>query len=146
MSEKKASDGSSFSFTSDLFGIRDTSSLSSNHIFGPVFSSSSSFKASQNSEVGGKSHAVSYSPKTEGSSKYKECKNGSTSSREVGSFYQEQRTNPCHLSSSIYYGGQDIYTDQNPGTGFNSSLKRDGGEDDSGGASRGNWWQGSLYY
>lgn len=44
MSEKKASDGSSFSFTSDLFGIRDTSSLSSNHIFGPVFSSSSSFK------------------------------------------------------------------------------------------------------
>ncbi|XP_031738650.1 uncharacterized protein LOC101220657 isoform X2 [Cucumis sativus] len=144
MSEKKPSDASSFSFTSDLFGIRDTSSLSSNHIFGPVFSSS--FKPSgQHSEVGGKSPALSYFPKT-GNSKYKECKNGSTSSREMGSFYQEQRTNPCHLSSSIYYGGQDVYT-QNPATGFNSPLKRDhGGEDDSGGASRGNWWQGSLYY
>lgn len=143
MSEKKASDGSSFSFTTDLFGTRDTSSLSSNHIFGPVFSSS--FKASQHSEVGGKSQAFSCSPKTEGNSKYKEGRSQSTSSREMGSFYQEQRTDPCHLSSSIYYGGQDVCT-QNPGTGFNSSLKRDGGEDDSGGASRGNWWQGSLYY
>lgn len=57
----------------------------------------------------------------EGNSKYKECKNGSTSSREMGSFYQEQRTNPCHLSSSIYYGGQDVYT-QNPATGFNSPV------------------------
>ncbi|XP_038905460.1 uncharacterized protein LOC120091479 isoform X3 [Benincasa hispida] len=142
MSEKKASDGSSFSFTSDLFGTRDTSDLSSTHIFGPIYSSS--FKASQHSEVGGKSKAFSCSLKT-GTSEYKECKNQSTSSREMDSFYQEQRTDPCHLSSSIYYGGRDVYT-QNPGTGFNSSLKRDGGEDDSGGASRGNWWQGSLYY
>lgn len=24
--------------------------------------------------------------------------------------YQEQRVQPCHLSSSIYYGGQDVYS------------------------------------
>ncbi|MED6205526.1 hypothetical protein PIB30_018514 [Stylosanthes scabra] len=66
----------------------------------------------------------------------------------MSSIYEEQRVQPCHLSSSIYYGGQDIYshpqTTQN--SGLNSLYKKDGGEDDSGSASRGNWWQGSLYY
>lgn len=26
-----------------------------------------------------------------------------------GSGYQDQRVQPCHLSSSIYYGGPDVY-------------------------------------
>lgn len=26
-----------------------------------------------------------------------------------GSVYEEQRVQPCHLSSSIYYGGPDVY-------------------------------------
>lgn len=30
--------------------------------------------------------------------------------RDMSSIYQEQRVQPCHLSSSIYYGGQDIYS------------------------------------
>ncbi|XP_022145691.1 uncharacterized protein LOC111015084 [Momordica charantia] len=88
----------------------------------------------------------------ESNSKSKETKSQNTSSREASSFNQEQIAHPCHLSSSIYYGGQDVYphphNTQNPATGLNSSIKKDGEEDDddSGGASRGNWWKGSLYY
>ncbi|XP_031482397.1 uncharacterized protein LOC116252269 [Nymphaea colorata] len=57
-----------------------------------------------------------------------------------------------YLSSSLYYGGRDIYTpsptSQAPGI---SKFPKDGNEDDpisnnSNSASRGNWWQGSLYY
>ncbi|KAL1158552.1 hypothetical protein V6Z11_A08G231200 [Gossypium hirsutum] len=53
----------------------------------------------------------------------------------VGSIYQEQ-IEPCHLSSSIYYGGQDIYirscSDQDSG------LNDDSEGDQSGYASIGN--------
>ncbi|KAF6176023.1 hypothetical protein GIB67_032646 [Kingdonia uniflora] len=62
----------------------------------------------------------------------------------------QETLGPCSLSSSIYYGGQDIYPNS-PSTGSSDSsynFKKDGGdgEDDSNEASRGNWWQGSLYY
>ncbi|KAF2311913.1 hypothetical protein GH714_027326 [Hevea brasiliensis] len=68
------------------------------------------------------------------------------------SIFMEERAEPCHLSSSLYYGGQDNYS-QPPSShsGSYPMFKKDGGEDDpngnnSNGASRGNWWQGSLYY
>ncbi|KAK2642050.1 hypothetical protein Ddye_023813 [Dipteronia dyeriana] len=69
--------------------------------------------------------------------------------------FQEERAEPCHLSSSLYYGGQDIYSYSPSIRGAPESYplfkKDDKGEDDpngnnSNGASRGNWWQGSLYY
>ncbi|KAB2035326.1 hypothetical protein ERO13_D04G125500v2 [Gossypium hirsutum] len=62
----------------------------------------------------------------------------------VGSTYQEQIVEPCHLSSSIYYGGQDIYIRSH--SDQDSGLNDDSEEDESGYASRGNWWQGSVYY
>ncbi|KAB1225845.1 hypothetical protein CJ030_MR1G005230 [Morella rubra] len=30
--------------------------------------------------------------------------------KDRGSIFQEERMEPCHLSSSLYYGGQDIYS------------------------------------
>ncbi|KAF5744559.1 hypothetical protein HS088_TW07G00132 [Tripterygium wilfordii] len=67
--------------------------------------------------------------------------------------FQEEKVEPCHLSSSLYYGGQDNYThsSNNQSNGSYPTFKKDGGEGDSNGnsagdASRGNWWQGSLYY
>ncbi|KAL6998376.1 hypothetical protein U1Q18_008501, partial [Sarracenia purpurea var. burkii] len=76
-----------------------------------------------------------------------EGENQSAPSKDMSHFYQDQRVHPCHLSSSIYYGGQDIYShpQNTPGPGH-TTITNDGGEDDSGSASRGNWWQGSLYY
>ncbi|XP_039019334.1 uncharacterized protein LOC120150779 [Hibiscus syriacus] len=73
--------------------------------------------------------------------------NANPANSEAGSIYPQQCSQPCHLSSSIYYGGQDVcphpQTNQDSGIG---SVYKDDGEDDSGYAIRGNWWQGSLYY
>lgn len=43
-------------------------------------------------------------------SKISESDSHNVSDRDMSSIYQEQRVQPCHLSSSIYYGGQDIYS------------------------------------
>ncbi|KAG5550344.1 hypothetical protein RHGRI_015342 [Rhododendron griersonianum] len=78
-----------------------------------------------------------------------EGENVSIPNRESSSpIYEEQRGQPCHLSSSLYYGGQDIYSHpQNTQASsyptvsacYDTSVNKDGGEDDSGSASRGNW-------
>ncbi|CAN0910773.1 hypothetical protein LINGRAPRIM_LOCUS1557 [Linum grandiflorum] len=72
---------------------------------------------------------------------------------------KEEKMVPCHLSSSIYYGGQENYShsSNNPSATSVSFpiYKKDHGGDDgddpngsnsNSAASRGNWWQGSLYY
>ncbi|KAF2291711.1 hypothetical protein GH714_035311 [Hevea brasiliensis] len=71
--------------------------------------------------------------------------------KEKNSIFMEERAEPCHLSSSLYYGGHDNYS-QPPSSHISGSypmFKRDGEEDDpnrsnSNGASRGNWWQGKV--
>ncbi|GMI80812.1 Salt Induced Serine rich [Hibiscus trionum] len=67
------------------------------------------------------------------------------------SFYHNETVEPSYLSSSIYYGGQENYSPSSKTTGAPQYLKREGEDDDPNGnnssaASRGNWWQGSLYY
>jgi hypothetical protein len=66
---------------------------------------------------------------------------------------QEDRVEPCHLSSSLYYGGQDVYARSTTNQTYPpvKNDRRRSGEDDANGqnpqdVSRGNWWQGSLYY
>ncbi|CAI9091585.1 OLC1v1026654C3 [Oldenlandia corymbosa var. corymbosa] len=70
---------------------------------------------------------------------------------ERNSVYQNESTEPCYFSSSIYYGGQEVYSPAGQTTNPPPNFKKDGGDDDPNGnnsssASRGNWWQGSLYY
>ncbi|CAK9137618.1 unnamed protein product [Ilex paraguariensis] len=149
------SSSSPSSFTSDLFGSKDSSSSSSSGIFGSIFAPSSKMlgRESLRSEAVEKKHdsaSQSWSTKPgapdtppwsneEGSQ--------SISNRDVTSFYHQEKVQPCHLSSSIYYGGQDVYSQpQNTQTSGYSNFNKNWGEDDSGSASRGNWWQGSLYY
>lgn len=75
-----------------------------------------------------------------------------TSSKEHESLFQDR--GECPLSSSLFYGGQeDMYIKSSDAqkTVSYPSYKKEGGEYDSSGnnqhsASRGNWWQGSLYY
>ncbi|KAL7598797.1 uncharacterized protein LOC111907252 [Lactuca sativa] len=67
------------------------------------------------------------------------------------SIFQE-RVEPSPLSSSLYYGGQeDMYvcSSSDPTSQSYSKFKKFDGKDDPNhlhSASRGNWWQGSLYY
>lgn len=160
-----ASSSSFSSLSTDLFGPKDSPSASSSansssagifsHIFSPPStrlgmdsSRSNSFgtRGEQNhgQVLNGKQASAGSIPQ---SSEQKSVLN-----KDGSSVFHNEIADPCSLSSSLYYGGRDICS-QSPnarasGTGHN--FKKDGGgEDDSDNsniASRGNWWQGSLYY
>ncbi|XP_027336498.1 uncharacterized protein LOC113850242 isoform X2 [Abrus precatorius] len=141
------------SFTSELFGSKE-SHPSSSGIFGSIFSPPSPKvlgRESLRSEVSGKTANETWSSKFGIQDDFSKGNDGQAQNavdKDMSSIYQDQRVHPCHLSSSIYYGGQDIYSQPQSAQneGLNSLNKNDGGEDDPGIASRGNWWQGSLYY
>ncbi|WZZ23355.1 hypothetical protein YC2023_124742 [Brassica napus] len=151
------SSSSSPSLTSQLFGSRNNPpSSSSSEIFESIFAPSSKVMG-QETVTGGGGGWNDKSSKTGGDVDKNREEFGS-------SVYQQERVQPCHLSSSIYYGGPDVYFQPQNSTvnsaavfkGFRTKVtvlgyclsekKKEGGEDDSGSASRGNWWQGSLYY
>ncbi|XP_024028064.1 uncharacterized protein LOC21399963 [Morus notabilis] len=152
MEGKKQVGSSSSSFTTELFGSKDSSSSSG--IFGSIFPPPSNSKVLERESLhsgtpGKNENFVNKSCNTKSGTAddafSKESESQSQQNRDTTSNYYEQRVQqPCHLSSSIYYGGQDIYS--RPPGAENSTYKKDGTEDDSGSASRGNWWQGSLYY
>ncbi|KAL5550223.1 hypothetical protein UlMin_000399 [Ulmus minor] len=145
--EGKKQGGSSSSFTTELFGSKD--SASSSGIFGSIFAPSSKVVGRESLRSGlavKKQDSVSESSYSKTATlddalKSKEDDNQILQGKDKSSIYQDQRVQPCHLSSSIYYGGPDIYAP--PQSAQDSSYKKDGNEDDS---ERGNWWQGSLYY
>ncbi|PIN06112.1 hypothetical protein CDL12_21341 [Handroanthus impetiginosus] len=142
------------SFTSDLFGEKDSSpAASSSGIFDSIFAPparASGKESLRSSEFEKKNDSASWSGKTTVSDKNVggQEQSWSTTSKDKSSYYnQEEKVQPFHYSSSIYYGGQDVYSQpqsaDNPGI---TTFSKDVGDDDSDSASRGNWWQGSLYY
>lgn len=157
--EYKKQGGSSSSFAADIFGAKESPpSSSSTGVFASIFPPPHSVVGTKSS-----SEVIGYRQKHHNENQGWNSKQGNqvgperascnTTSKD-GSIFREERGEPCHLSSSIYYGGRDVYS-QSPGAKTSSShptLKKDGGEDDQNGtnsvsgASRGNWWQGSLYY
>ncbi|KAL3531760.1 hypothetical protein ACH5RR_005281 [Cinchona calisaya] len=139
MEGRKKSDSSTFT---DLFGSKDSSISSSSEIFGSIF-------APPSKVLGRESQRPDVIEKKQGPSgqvwNTKAGPSESIPNKEMSSFYQEEKVQPCHLSSSIYYGGQDVYSQpQNTQASSYTTFTKDVGEDDSGFASRGNWWQGVL--
>ncbi|KAJ6699531.1 hypothetical protein OIU79_012734 [Salix purpurea] len=131
-----SSSSSSSSFTSDLFGSKEYPP-SSMGIFGSIFAPTSPKvlgRESLRSEVADKKqdsandawNTNSGTPASDLTSKRNEGESQSTPNKDMSSIYQEQRSS--HTSS------------------MNPVFKKDGPEDDTGSASRGNWWQGGLYY
>ncbi|KAM7499311.1 hypothetical protein LguiA_023725 [Lonicera macranthoides] len=131
---------SSSSFTAELFGPKDSApSPSPTGLFGSVFGPSST-------GVGRKSsHSGSSVRNQDLGSQYGNPKHGTTD-------YTSQRgkdetIEPCYFSSSIYYGGQEVYSpNTNSSSASHHTFKKDEGNDDPNGtssnsASRGNWWQ-----
>ncbi|KAG5238285.1 hypothetical protein OIU76_014772 [Salix suchowensis] len=153
------SSSSSSSFTANLFGTTESAPVSSAGVFASMFPPPSTVlgRKSSGSEVTGSWQKQSYGNQTrnpkQGSSAKSQAVTYSMPDRDRNPVIQEERMEPCHLSSSLYYGGQENYS-QSPGTQMAGSypiFKKDGGEDDPSSsnphsASRGNWWQGSLYY
>ncbi|XP_027348871.1 uncharacterized protein LOC113860627 isoform X2 [Abrus precatorius] len=143
----------SSAFPSELFESKGSHPSSASGIFESIFSPQPKVlgRESLRSDVSGKTTSEGWSSKVglqDYISKGSDVESNSAAHKDMSSMYQEQRVQPCHLSSSIYYGGQDIYSrpQNTQDSGLNSLYKKDGVEDDSGSASRGNWWQESLYY
>ncbi|KAI9194851.1 hypothetical protein LWI28_009653 [Acer negundo] len=148
---KRQVSSTSSSFTADLFGSKEPPSSSSG-IFASILSPQKTVVGSwQKQNPGNQAWNTEQGTQalcTEGA-------NCNTPYKDKNYMFQEERAEPCHLSSSLYYGGQDIYSNSSsirsaPGS-YPIFKKDDKGEDDpngnnSNGASRGNWWQGSLYY
>ncbi|KAL5101942.1 hypothetical protein RYX36_006269 [Vicia faba] len=75
----------------------------------------------------------------------------SNSNKNTSSNYQNVTGEPSYFSSSIHYGGQENYSSRNRTTESHHVLKKDKNHGDLNGinsnsASRGDWWEGSLYY
>ncbi|KAL1544209.1 hypothetical protein AAHA92_21090 [Salvia divinorum] len=152
----------SSSFTNDLFGAADSyPNSAANGIFSSIFSAPSAVaeRIHSTSESIANEHKLQLGRQSLDTGvrgdviKGKEDESNFISSKEMNSIFQE-RPGPSPLSSSLYYGAkEDMYVNSSgPHTlGPNTDYKKDGGVDDpsgnnSTGASRGNWWQGSLYY
>ncbi|XP_040973624.1 uncharacterized protein [Gossypium hirsutum] len=148
--------GTSSSFTAHLFGSKE-SSPSSKGIFSSIFPPPSMV------HVGGRNSSSSQVleswPKQplEGSDwrhgmQVAESATYTKANRDSNSVFQEERMEPFHLSSSLYYGGRDIYGHSSSTQASTSYpiFKKDGEDDPNGSnsqdASTGNWWQGSVYY
>ncbi|KAK6927025.1 hypothetical protein RJ641_008744 [Dillenia turbinata] len=154
--ESKKQVGSSSSLTSELFGVKESSPSSpSTGIFASIFQPPAVLMGEKppSSEVMESVHKHSsenYAWNNQGSpAKYKEAGFNSMPTKDRSSYYQEQRVEPCYLSSSLYYGGQDMYSNSSntQNSGSYPIFKKDNGEDDPNGtnldsAYRGNWWQG----
>ncbi|KAL2336530.1 hypothetical protein Fmac_010976 [Flemingia macrophylla] len=141
----------SSSFTSEVFGSNQSQKSSASGIFESMFSPPPKVlgRESLRTEVSDKTTSDGWNSKvgTYGyNSKGNDSETRTTGHNDMSSIYQDQRVQPCHLSSSIYYGGQDIYSrpKSTHDSGLNCLFKTDGVEDDSGSASRGNWWQGNT--
>ncbi|EYU26619.1 hypothetical protein MIMGU_mgv1a015692mg [Erythranthe guttata] len=140
------------SFTSDLFGAKG--SAPSAGIFDSIFApppprvSGGGVSILHLSETEKKNDSASRQPtgvnaksSVSGGEKQKWSR-GNKDEKKISSSYEDYQ-----YSSSIYYGGQDqdVYSQPKLNAGLTTFCK-DVGEDDSASASRGNWWQGSLYY
>ncbi|KAK2432837.1 E3 ubiquitin-protein ligase RLIM protein [Trifolium repens] len=141
----------SFSFVYELFGPKETHSSSSSGVLGSM--------SSQSPNVLGKEPVLSeVSEKTikkrwdtilgtlhGGISKGYGGEFHNTQTKDkMSSIYQDQRIEPCNLSSSIFYGGQDIiHHVQSTQNERKNLLPKNGGEDDLSIASRGDWWKGT---
>ncbi|CAK9141597.1 unnamed protein product, partial [Ilex paraguariensis] len=69
--------------------------------------------------------------------------------KDKSSIYQNGTVEPCYFSSSIYYGGQEVYSSNSQTATSQHIFKKDGGVDDQNGnninsALRGNWWPGMM--
>ncbi|KAK9734765.1 hypothetical protein RND81_04G162000 [Saponaria officinalis] len=139
--QKGSSSSSSSSLTSQLFGPPESDILAS--IFPPSKRVGRNYYAF--SEARGSWHQKESS---ESDNHKSSTKHDGPTNKDRSYIYQQEGAEPSYLSSSLYYGGQEMYSRST--THSTSYLypkfKKNDKEDDPSSASRGNWWQGSLYY
>ncbi|KAJ1411223.1 hypothetical protein SESBI_21264 [Sesbania bispinosa] len=171
--EQRKQKGTSSSLTSELFGSKEPHPSSSSGIFGSIFSPPSPKvlgRESLRSEVRGKTANETWSSKIGTQDYISKGNDGvgqNTEHKDMSSIYQDQRVQPCHpqFINLLWWPGHIFFSSKYPECriklyGRNMQMimtmlddvvnfiphKNNEEEDDPGIASRGNWWQGSLYY
>ncbi|KAK9055537.1 hypothetical protein SSX86_026621 [Deinandra increscens subsp. villosa] len=148
--KEEANSCSSSSFITELFGSKEPSPSSSSSIFYSIFSAPSKPYRKEYSSFYEKS-MKKFDSTIKRDSLDDEGKSEKAKIDDTSAFNQQEVSQPpCQLSSSIYYGGQDIVY-VNPhitkNTPRHSTLyNKNKDEDDDGLGAIGNWWQGSVYY
>ncbi|KAB2084185.1 hypothetical protein ES319_A05G317800v1 [Gossypium barbadense] len=155
---QESTSSSSLSSLDHLFGPKDPPSSSKSGIFGTIFpppsvvlrnSSSIGIMGSWNNQ--GLPHPAIYgNPVSDQTIDGKGQSSGTTNKDKSSSIYHNGTVAPCNLCSSIHYGGQENYSPTNTTDSPNYLKKKEEDDDPNrsnfSGASRGNWWEGSLYY
>ncbi|KAG8390046.1 hypothetical protein BUALT_Bualt01G0042500 [Buddleja alternifolia] len=145
MEKAKQVGSSSSSFTTDLFGPKD-SSKSSSTVFGSIFGPPTTVPGKDTSRedfgrASNAKHEYTDYASQKGVNVMKKDKNN------PNNYENGSRVEPsCYFNSSIYYGGQEVYSPTTRNISPPHNFKKDGevdpNEDNSNCASRGNWWQG----
>lgn len=113
-SSSSSSSSTSSSFTTDLFGPKESSSKSSSSstaFFGSIFGPPTSMVSGRDTSAPDFGH------------NYGNAKNGTDygtqkvinpMKKDKNPEYENGRVEPCYYNSSIYYGGQDVYSPTTP--------------------------------
>ncbi|PKU87224.1 uncharacterized protein LOC110097044 isoform X1 [Dendrobium catenatum] len=136
------------SFVDELFPRRESAQQAKSDILSSIFPprSTGGGKDSSHSDFSG-----TWRKQGEGNSRGSPSKNQSSGKKYSNPLYLCELPESCLMSSSVYYGGRDDFIPESSASNNSSSYfncKKDK-EDDSANtdvATRGDWWQGSLYY
>ncbi|KAK1265750.1 hypothetical protein QJS04_geneDACA011382 [Acorus gramineus] len=149
------------SIASELFGSKESSApgtkgysagSGSSGIFDAVFSNPATMPGRPNSQFDGlgtwrkEDHQVWNSKPAPSDSIFQNSSSEGNKDRNPLFAGDHGKVEPCFLGSSLFYGGQDICNPPSNPSGTNKYYKDDDDRDERDCASRGNWWQESLYY
>ncbi|XP_056689201.1 uncharacterized protein [Spinacia oleracea] len=110
---KKPQISSSSSLTSQLFGSQESSS--SNDVLASIFPPSkgtgrnSAYSETRGSWQKDPSGNQTWNIKQDNTYKQGDAAYGSSGNKERGTVYQQEGGEPCYMSSSVYYGGREVY-------------------------------------
>ncbi|XP_072958751.1 uncharacterized protein [Typha angustifolia] len=164
MEAKKAS---SSSIADELFGrktveeekevvvvevVDSSSSFSSSpgyfrSVFPPILSSKVTRNDSPQRSEGLIGHALTLNADDKAVESHAKCPAGSKEGKPI---YPDGPSESPYFGSSVHYGGRDFYTaspaKNSSETTTSDGKKKEDDQDSSDFATRGDWWQGSLYY
>ncbi|KAJ3668913.1 hypothetical protein LUZ60_010863 [Juncus effusus] len=87
-----------------------------------------------------------YAFNSDGKSQGSPTKKQSNYNKEGKMFNSNESVESPYFGSSVHYGGRDFYGSSPPKTTMETSRSYKDDEHDDSVATRGDWWQGSLYY
>jgi len=135
----------------DLFGRKETNKPSSgSSYFNSVFATSPNSTMGKEAIHGkqrGESHAGNgYAYNSDVKSQGSPTKKQTVYTKDGKSYTSNESAESPYFGSSVHYGGRDFYGGSPPKHAVETSKNYKDDNQDGSVATRGDWWQGSLYY